>query len=518
MQWMHCLAVTGVLLENTESLRWMHGKAIEPAGLLQSLLLPGAKHVHLDVQRVATRCLGLFGLLERKPSEELVKQLRLSFVKGPSPISVMACKALVDLGMWYGPQEVDKSMGQDLSSHLRDHATVFHPVNLCDTNEDLNIELLDLLYAGFGRYDGGKSAEAFENESVQAVLGEGFAKILLLSENYPSIPASSHPLLLAKLISLYFSDKNKELQRLKQCLSVFFEHYPSLSANHKKCVSKAFIPVMLSMWPGINGNAAGSPLTVSNMRKRAVQAARFMLQMMQTPLYAKETEKVDENGIKESPEILGGSLHPSNDFENGEEGLAILIAAEVASFHAKKTAATKSYASALCRILVLLHFRLSEQGPIKVMRRLLNCVAESALAEKELAKELKRMAERLRAADRYPDQEFSQDEANLILGRLGLDLNLDLDGPMEMPATSAPRSTRPTRSRRRARHEESSSDDEISPTHVPMNPGVMGSRSQRASKTAALNKITANDEVGEEDEGSEVTSTEDSDESDQSIE
>ena len=30
---------------------------------------------------------------------------------------------------------------------------------------------------------------------------------------------------------------------------------------------------------------------VSNMRKLAVQASRFMLQMMQAPLYAKETKK-----------------------------------------------------------------------------------------------------------------------------------------------------------------------------------------------------------------------------------
>ncbi|XP_028057573.1 condensin complex subunit 3 [Camellia sinensis] len=329
MQWMHCLAVTGLLLENTKSFRWMQGKAFEPAELLQSLLLPAAKHVHLDVQRVATRCLGLFGLLERKPSEELIKQLRLSFVKGPSPISIMACKALLDLAMWHGPQEVDKAMGQDLSSRLKDHDIVSCTVQMSDTNGDLNFGLLDLLFAGLERDDWVKSADADEHESVQAVIGEGFAKILLLSENYPSIPSSLHPLLLAKLIGLYFSDETKELQRLRQCLSVFFEHYPSLSNTHKRCVSKAFISVMRSIWPGITGNAGGSPLMVSNMRKHAVQASRFMLQMMQAPLYTIETKTVDENGIEGLPENLDGSVQPSNDFENGEEGLAVRIATEV---------------------------------------------------------------------------------------------------------------------------------------------------------------------------------------------
>lgn len=41
VQWMHCLAVTGLLLENAKPMHNLHGKAIEPAELLHSLLLPG---------------------------------------------------------------------------------------------------------------------------------------------------------------------------------------------------------------------------------------------------------------------------------------------------------------------------------------------------------------------------------------------------------------------------------------------------------------------------------------------
>jgi condensin complex subunit 3 len=40
MQWMHCLAVTGLLLENTSNLRNLQGKAMGPSELLHSLLLP----------------------------------------------------------------------------------------------------------------------------------------------------------------------------------------------------------------------------------------------------------------------------------------------------------------------------------------------------------------------------------------------------------------------------------------------------------------------------------------------
>ncbi|KAJ0100137.1 hypothetical protein Patl1_21200 [Pistacia atlantica] len=519
MQWMHCLAVTGLLLENTKSFHLVQGKATEFAELLKSLLLPGAKHVHLDVQRVAVRCLGLFGILENKPSEELVKQLRLSFAKALPTISIMACKALFDLGMWHGLPEVDKAIGQDLSFQPQADKMTFTPINLSETDGDLNIELHDLLYSGLETSDWGKSLEGDETESIQAVLGEGFAKILLLSEKYPSIPAALHHLILAKLINLYFSNESKDLQRLKQCLSIFFEHYASLSANHKKCLSEAFVPVMHSMWPGIYGNAGGSSIVVSNKRKRAVQASKFMLQMMQAPLYAKEKEVEGENGSRETSETLD-SKEPS--LQCGEEGLAIRIASEVLSFHMKKTPAERSYVSALCRILVLLHFRLSEQGTIKLMRKLLSRVFESVSAEKDLVKELKEMAERLKGLERHPDEELSQDEANNIFGSLGIDFNLDASAPAAVPQTPAPCSTRPTRSRRRVKREQTSSDEEDSHTSiqsmVPNIPGPTSTRSQRASKTAAMTKMTAKTDrirIEEDDEvessESEVTSDDDSD-------
>lgn len=96
--------------------------------------------------------------------------------------------------------------------------------------------------------------------------------------------------------------------------------------------------------------------------------------------------------------------------------LLTLCFLKVTSFSSKKTAAEKAYVSALCRILVLLHFRISEQGPIKCMRKLLHHVVECVSSEKELLKELKRMSERLRTVDSLPDKELLQDDVNLILG------------------------------------------------------------------------------------------------------
>ncbi|KAJ8763073.1 hypothetical protein K2173_023278 [Erythroxylum novogranatense] len=527
MQWMHCLAVTGLLLESAKSFHLLQGKSIDPVELLHSLLLPGAKHVHFDVQRVTIRCLGLYGLLEKQPSKELVKQLRLSFAKGPIMISIMACKALIDLLMWHGPQEINRVLGLESTCQFLDEKMTVKSVDCLDTDELLSIDSIKLLFAGLDLKRSDWLEPNDDNETVQAILGEGFSKVLLLSESYPSISTSFHPLLLEKLINLYFSDETKDLIRLKQCLSVFFDHYPSLSAKHKKCLSKAFIPVMRSMWPGIYGNAGGSAFVVSNLRKRAAQASRFMVQMMQAPLYTAKNGKQDENADRDMTEIADNSIRPS--LECGEEGLAIRIAVEVASFNGKKTPAERSYIISLCRVLVLLHFRSSEQGAIKLMRKLLNAVAESVSADKDLAKELQQMAGRLKLLDMQPDEELSEDHANRILGSLEIESNVDLASSAAIQQTPviSSRSTRPSRSRRRVRcGEETSSDEEISTTKsVSGIQGTTGARSQRASKTAALTKITASraariDEVDDdtEQDGSELTSEEDSDNSDHLVE
>ncbi|KAI3867044.1 hypothetical protein MKX03_028928 [Papaver bracteatum] len=273
MQWLHCLAVIELLLENVKSLRCLQGRVTEPDEILHSLLLPGAKHSHLDVQRVSLRCLSLYGLLEGKPSKDSVKQFRISLINSPSPDSmIMESKASVDLGMWHGPQEVDIAMGSNVSSRAEDDKESISAVYLSDTNESLSVELFDLLVAVLSRDLSEDFCETYDRGSFQITLGEGIAKILLLSKNYPCIPASLHHELLAKLIKLYFGDEEEELQRLKQCLSVFSEHYLALT----KCISKAFIPVIRSIWPVING----SSFVVTNLRKRATQASRFMLQMV----------------------------------------------------------------------------------------------------------------------------------------------------------------------------------------------------------------------------------------------
>lgn len=63
------------------------------------------------------------------------------------------------------------------------------------------------------------------------------------------------------------------------------------------------------------------------MRKRALLVARFMLQMIQVPLFSKESKEDESN--KGSSESHSCPLQMSDGFDNGVEGIAIRIAAEV---------------------------------------------------------------------------------------------------------------------------------------------------------------------------------------------
>lgn len=168
-----------------------------------------AKQTALDVQRSAVRYLGLFGMLERRPSTELVRQLYQSFIKGSPPVSVMACKALLDLVVWHGPHKLNKAVG--LNPDITKIS--ISPVHTSDCGEDACIDVLDLLYSGFDRDESELEFEDGAEESIIAELGEGFAKLLLLSGNYPSISVDLRTVILSKLITLYFSEQSGEFQR-----------------------------------------------------------------------------------------------------------------------------------------------------------------------------------------------------------------------------------------------------------------------------------------------------------------
>ncbi|CAN6478174.1 unnamed protein product [Victoria cruziana] len=504
MQWMHCLAVTGLLLENTRSLLRLQGKATE---LLQTLLLPAAKHIHVDVQRAAVRNLGLFGLLERRPSADVLKQLSHSFVGGPSSVSIVAARALFDLAMWHGPEEVDKAVGLNSLEQIGKENQ--NAESFCDDGSTKS-GILELLYSGLERNDWDECTEIEGLETVGGVLAEGFAKVLLQSKNYPSLSASMRPLILGKLISLYFSEETKQCLRLRQCLSVFFEQFPALSAEHKKSISKAFIPVMHSIWPGMFGNPGGAPTVVSTLRRRAAQVSLFMLQMMQISLYRFSGENGEDGNNDKSGERSCMDLDQL-DIDSREEGLAIRLAVEVLKCPAKRTAAGKSYILALCRVAVSLRFCPSQKDALKLMRLLLNHMVGYITSDNQILKDLKSMASHLKAQDEDPDTLLSNDQIKFLLGKLELD-DFDVEELAKSDVTTPAARTR-TMTRKHTKTETSSTDEDIAlpENFVSRTSALITTRSQRTSKTEAMARMTGKVlGMSTSEEESEITSSESS--------
>ncbi|KAK7323753.1 hypothetical protein VNO77_27244 [Canavalia gladiata] len=146
-----CLGEQNYLFENRtlclEAIFLAHGlvilQALHESSKLRIKFLEHSNLVrcsHLDVQRIVVRCLGLLGLLERKPCIEILKLLRITCIQEPHPIGLAACRALVDLVMWHDPQEVSKVLKHDAPHQVNCEKKTFSPVDFSDSEKDLKID------------------------------------------------------------------------------------------------------------------------------------------------------------------------------------------------------------------------------------------------------------------------------------------------------------------------------------------------------------------------------------------
>ncbi|BBN11728.1 condensin complex subunit 3 [Marchantia polymorpha subsp. ruderalis] len=494
MQWLHCLAMTALLLENIDSLHQLDGQAIEPQEIQDSLLLPAVKHLHPEVQRAGVRCLGIFCGLEKVPSSRGVEQLRLCLsLSDRYYVQEMALRALFDLILQHGATGLDHALGilPDISGvpHPPGPQTS-HKFRSADDNSEreqsmiLRLPLLELLAGSFDHDD--LTREEDEIPLKTCIAAEGFAKVLLQSKRFPEIGVIQDGVL-AKLVCLYFSFSTQNFARLRQCLNVFFRSYCSQSVNNKRAISKVFVPVMRKEWPGIYGNREKSG-TVLAARKHAADIGRFMLLLLQLPILVKEAQHVgntttvaprDENVIQDGDEAIN----------EGHEELAIRICSEVISLNAKKSMAGKTYIATLCRFIPLLRYRASQHEEIKCLYQILPSVFENLPpGEKTLLKELKETRERLKALDKSPDNVLTDEQMYQIIEKIG---GQNAGDGTKVPAVeSTPLKART--GRRRASNNSRNSSRTLTP--VPPSTRTLRTRPEtlsRLAKTQALKNQSA---------------------------
>ncbi|KAI5062946.1 hypothetical protein GOP47_0021493 [Adiantum capillus-veneris] len=485
MQWINSLAAAGFLLENIKSLQQLIGCPIEAHELLGGLLLPAAKHIHPEIQRSAVRCLGMFCTREAKPSLQAVKQLRLAFLSGISPSQRMSSKALFDLCMWHGAQVLDRG----ISLCLTDDG---------DPKGDCGLPILDLLAQKLDIIDTEQEqvvgSEAGDGETLQGILAEGFAKLLLQSKVFSDIIPLQQAVL-TKMLRSYFDEQTRSAPRLRQCLAVFFETYPSVSLQHKSCLAKSFVPLMRAEWPGIFGNESGAHTTAAMKRKHITKLSKFMLQMLHQPLFESvlprsEASDSGEDLEQESPPLPKQQPKLVHDFD---EELAVRIAAEVTGFPSQqRSAAARSYLAMLCKNICSLEFRQSEQELIKCLRKLLDNAKDTLMGDKQTIKDIDNLQARLMKLDNTPDDALSDEQLETILRNMEVEeLKSPEDEEVEVKTPAPP----PTRGRARRAKKASSPETDSSTSPViarslaktPAPPTT--ARAARASKTAAMGKI-----------------------------
>ncbi|KAL2651267.1 hypothetical protein R1flu_019395 [Riccia fluitans] len=419
LQWLHCLAIAGLLFENIDSLRELDRLAIEPQEIYESLLLPSVKHLHPEVQRAGVRCLGIFCCLERTPSSRGVEQLVLCLsLCNRVYVQEMAFKALFDLILCHGPTALDLARGIGPESHRQPGLHVSHL--FCSTadrhvgehNIISGIPILESLAGSFDpEYSMGK-AQALQPRT--AVAAEGFAKVLLQCQHLPEIRLMQDSVL-EKLICLYFSVTTENCPRLRQCLNVFFRAFCSQSAKNKRAISKIFIPIMRKEWPGICGNREKAG-TVLAARKHAAEIGRYMLLLLQLPIMIKDPQSMAKTSD-------GASLIQSQDeaVNEGHEELALRICSEVISLRQRKSMAGRTYIATLCRYCTLLEYRACQQEEITCLYLLLPTVMESlSPGEKVLLKELKDLRVLLKTVSTSPEKSLTDDEMRKIMDRVGI--------------------------------------------------------------------------------------------------
>ncbi|CAK9882254.1 unnamed protein product [Sphagnum jensenii] len=417
-QWLHCLAVTSLLLEHLKSIQWLSGCAIGAQEIVDALLLVAAKHFHPEVQKAGVRCLGLFQLLASKPSLSVVTQLRRSLFSSFETVQIMAVKATFDVLLWCGAASLDRVPPNHPVSVIGDDEMV--------TRKPLMELLMNLLESAPIEE---KPDELVESETVGGLVAEGFAKVLLQSKAFKDVQ-TIEDILFAQLICLYFNGDMNNSPRLQQCLSVFFINYSVLSADNKKCIARAFIPVMRSAWPGIYGNEGGTSSIVAAKKNRATQLSKFMLELLENQL---------EGALNENGPLLSGETP-----DVGQGRLAINIAVEVKRISSKANLAAKSYQLAMARIAPSLKFHASQQEEIKCMRFLLGPMMDAVARDKLLVRELKAMELQLKALDMTPQECLSEEQLQVIIDNLKLSYPKpgdDNEEPASGPMASCRRTT-----------------------------------------------------------------------------
>ncbi|KAJ3902884.1 nuclear condensing complex subunit [Lentinula edodes] len=177
-------------------------------GIVKELIYPAVQRKDGDLREQGFRCLGLISLISKNIAKMalafFIKQMKIE--QNPEELRVIVMQAVFDTLMKY-------DQGVMVEPHTP-AAWIGHFTQLLESDDS--------------------------SEEFRAVLCMGLAKLAL-----PGVLVDEN--IMKLLLIEYFSPKNVKNQKLKQCLSFFFQAYCASSIDNQEIISSLFMPVFCAL-------------------------------------------------------------------------------------------------------------------------------------------------------------------------------------------------------------------------------------------------------------------------------
>jgi condensin complex subunit 3 len=461
--WIHALRSTALLLEALPTARPALQAAAEftLTDMVNEIINPGLEHANANVRCEAVRCLGLYCLLDGIPTPlgSHMPTLRSCLASSSQPLAVraVAARAVGDLALQRGARSLDTLLVAQAAED---------PVVGTEPTIDLMLTALnewqDAFAVATSAPNGRRRRSAPSPQEVESVaelgtcLVEALVRLIAVNEfrqasderrgEVSALEDGEVLRLLVALLLLHFDADTEPASRLRQCLSVFFERFASLSVTSQQYLATAVLPAARSACA--EDLAAGRRTATSS--PVAPQVVRFVLQLLQLPVIG-----------------MDGKREPL-----GHEPLTELVLGEILGC-ARRPNVPKPYLSALCKLPLALPMYDAGEDTRETMLRIQVYAAKAAeiLSDKIMVKDMTSTVERY-AAPLGASPELSEEGVAALLAGVkahveafcsGFPMPFDEEGDEEEERRPAARG-----SRRRApvtvtadSSDEEESDDEI---------------------------------------------------------
>jgi condensin complex subunit 3 len=251
--------------------------------LVQTVVIPRLTSPDGGQRHAALECLALFCLLDT--SAAMARRHVPLFVQAcrndNEDIQILAIKILADMFMVFDFTEIYQGTeGRNDPTAGRLGGTLFTPPpyggkrdsNGCDDDIDDDDEFYSANGSPASNLEDNGDLPPTEQVvtmlserithvggEIRAIASEALARLLFSRRVAPS------PKLLSRLLIAYYNPVNKEEEKLRQCLSVFFPAFAFSSPHHRLALETTFIPTLRILFdaPGSSPLSEVSPLVVA---------------------------------------------------------------------------------------------------------------------------------------------------------------------------------------------------------------------------------------------------------------